>query len=253
MIGMSCTHFGTRMPEEVLDSLVGKFELWEIFSEAEHSVVYHTDVFQDLLPMYDLSYTIHAPICDLNVAALSDKLREASVREIAANAIAANKLGIDKMVVHPGLSSMAVDGTEGIATERAKWAMTFLEKVSEEYGVTMAIENMPDMKFFLGRTADNLAHILEETDLSVCLDIGHANTTGQLDEMIEKLGDRIVHVHIHDNDGTADQHLTLGKGTIDFEDVLSKLNDYDGDFIIESRNLESAVESQAFLESLIYE
>ena len=253
MIGMSCTHFGTKMPEEVLNSLVGKFDLWEIFSEAEHSIVYHTDLFQDLLPTYDMNYTVHSPICDLNIAAISDRLREASVREIAATAIAANKLDIGMMVVHPGLSSMAVNGTEEVAAERAKWAMTFLEKVSDEYGVSLAIENMPEMKFFLGRTADQLARIIDGTNLSVCLDIGHANTTGQLDELVEKLGDRIVHVHVHDNHGETDEHLTLGEGNIDFKDALSKINDYDGDFIIESRTLESAIESQKTLDGLIYE
>ena len=253
MIGVSCTNFCTKMPEEVLDSLVGRFELWEIFSEAEHSIEYHLGMFEEILQTYDLSYTLHSPICDINIASLSDKMREASVREISSNAIAANKLGIEKMVVHPGLASMAVDGTAEVATERSKWAMTFLERVSKEYGVTIAIENMPSMKFFLGQTADDLARIVDGTDLSICLDIGHANTTGQLDEIIDKLGDRIAHVHIHDNHGETDEHLTLGEGNIDFEDVLAKLNGYDGDFIIESRSLESAIESQKVLDGLLYE
>ena len=66
----------------------------------------------------------------------------------------------------------------------------------------------------------------------------------KIDEMIETFGDRIVNVHIHDNNGERDQHLTIGDGNIDYVDVFSKLSSYQGNFVIEARDLESAIESQ---------
>ena len=57
-------------------------------------------------------------------------------------------------------------------------------------------------------------------------------------------------IHIHDNNGKMDEHLTIGDGSIDFSDVLSKLDFYDRNFVIESKTYESAVESQSRLESL---
>jgi sugar phosphate isomerase/epimerase len=37
-----------------------------------------------------------------------------------------------------------------------------------------------------------------------------------LADWLSALGTRVTHLHLHDNDGTADQHLPLGQGTIDF-------------------------------------
>ncbi len=107
----------------------------------------------------------------------------------------------------------------------------------------MVIENMPEVPFFLGRTAESLADLVDGTDLSICFDIGHANTTGQIDAMIDLLGDRIRNIHIHDNNGARDEHLTIGEGSIDFDRVLGRLKGYHGNYIIESRDFQSAVES----------
>ena len=86
----------------------------------------------------------------------------------------------------------------------------------------------PGFRFFLGQTADQMSELLEGTNLPICLDIGHANTTGQLNEIIDTLGSRIMNVHIHDNDGKQDQHLTIGDGTVDFDDCLKRLSSYGG-------------------------
>ena len=82
-------------------------------------------------------------------------------------------------------------------------------------------------------------------------DIGHANTTGQVDAMIDRFADRLVNIHIHDNHGQRDEHLTIGDGGIDFDRVLGLLSSYRGNYIIESKNLDSAVESQSRLEKML--
>jgi sugar phosphate isomerase/epimerase len=52
--------------------------------------------------------------------------------------------------------------------------------------------------------------------VSACLDIGHAccNSTTPVLKWIEKLGSRIAYVHLHDNDGSDDQHSAIGEGKI---------------------------------------
>ncbi|MBR4686099.1 MAG: hypothetical protein IKP04_06185, partial [Candidatus Methanomethylophilaceae archaeon] len=79
MIGISCTSFSSDSPQKWLDRIVGNFDLWEIFSEASHSIVYNFNEFSELLPSYDLSYSVHAPICDINIASISGPVREASM------------------------------------------------------------------------------------------------------------------------------------------------------------------------------
>jgi sugar phosphate isomerase/epimerase len=117
--------------------------------------------------------------------------------------------------------------------------------------VRLCVENMPGFKFFLGQTAEQMSELLEGTNLPICLDIGHANTTGQLNEIIDVLGSRIMNVHIHDNDGKQDQHLTIGEGTVDFDDCLKRLSSYGGRYIIECKTLESGSESQDRLSRLL--
>jgi sugar phosphate isomerase/epimerase len=117
--------------------------------------------------------------------------------------------------------------------------------------VTAAIENMPSFFIMMGQTPEELLALLDGTDLSICFDIGHANTVGKIDECIELFGDRIANVHIHDNLGKNDDHLTIGDGTIDFISVLSKLNRYKGNYIIESKSLESAIKSKERLERIM--
>ena len=41
--------------------------------------------------------------------------------------------------------------------------------------------------------------------------------------MLERFGDRLVAFHLHDNDGSEDQHLIPGEGKIDWRRVVAGL------------------------------
>lgn len=251
-IGVSCTSFSAEPPEDWIIPIFEEFDHWEIVSEAKHSIIRHKETFSDILCSYDMSYSIHAPFADLNIAANTPGIREVSLNEIVDTIRIASELGVEVVTVHPGLSSMVISGLESEALEWAKIAMKPIEKASIEYGIKVGIENMPSMPFFLGRTASQLAEIVEGTDLGICFDIGHANTMNEIDSMVELLRDRFVNIHIHDNNGDRDAHLTIGEGSIDFDALIPKLKGYNGNFIIESKSFESAVESQDKLERYLY-
>lgn len=247
MIGVSCTHFGSRPFEDWIGPISKEFCHWEVFSEAEHSIIGNVPRIRGLIDDAGISCSVHAPICDWNIGALSDRLRRASLEETLETISASAELGASTVTVHPGLSSMAVDGMGQQAMARARESLKAIDAASRDAGVVVAIENMPQVPFFLGRTAADLESLIDGTDLGVCFDIGHANTAGQIDEMIDTFGDRIVNVHIHDNNGKRDEHLTIGDGSIDFPRVLGRMGWYGGNWIIESKNFESAVESQSRL------
>jgi sugar phosphate isomerase/epimerase len=77
------------------------------------------------------------------------------------------------------------------------------------------------------------------------LDIGHAHTVGKVREFLAVLS-TANHIHIHDNHGTADQHLALGEGTIPWEEVGPAVaRDYRGIVVVEGRSLEEAQKSLA--------
>lgn len=251
MIGVSCTGFSNRPIDERAGQVSEHFRLWEIFSEADNCVYSDPEGIRGIIESHGLVCQVHAPICDWNIAAMSDRLRDASIQETIANIDAAVEIGARMVTVHPGLTSMAVGGLEDRAVARAREAMRVLERHVDGMDVTLAIENMPAPPFFLGRTASQLLTIIDGTDLSVCFDIGHANTMGQIDAMVDTFGDRIANIHIHDNHGQTDEHLTIGDGTIDFDRVLNRLSGYRGNWIIESKSLESAVQSLSRLEKML--
>ena len=251
MIGVSSTEFSSYMFEEVIAEISKVFDHWEIFAEAEHRLPSVEARFRDLMPSYKLSYSIHAPISDINIGSLNERIREDSILEILTTAETAANLDIDLVTIHPGLSSMAVPYMEEKAVEKAKKSLRSIDRISSEYGVRIAVENMPAFPFMLGRTAEDLKELIGETNLGFCLDIGHANTTDQINELIKEFRDRLINVHIHDNHGEHDEHLTLGEGNIDFKKVIDSLKGYTGNYVIESRSYPSAVESQDYLRPLL--
>lgn len=243
-IGASSTTFCTYPFEDVLERMSKVFSHWEIVSEGEHSLPEVATTFESLKGSYDLTYSIHAPFNDINIASLNEAVRETSVIELIRMMNIAAELDIKTVTFHPGLYSFVVKGLEGKSIASAKRSIRTIDRMAQECGVRMCMENMPSMPVALGHTADEMRFLLEGTNLPVCLDLGHAFTCNQLDEMIDSLDGRIFNIHIHDNDGTSDQHMTIGDGCIDFRSALSRLGSYGGRYIIEARSLESASESR---------
>ena len=251
MIGVSSTEFSAYRFDEVIAEVSKVFEHWEIFAEAEHRLPTVESLFREMMPSYNLSYSIHAPISDINIASLNERIREDSILEILTTAETAASLGIELITIHPGLTSMSVPYMEEKAMEKAKRSLSSIDRISSQYGVTIAVENMPSFPFMLGHTAEEMNELIGSTNLGFCLDIGHGNTTGQTDKLIKTFRDRLVNIHIHDNHGEMDEHLTLGEGDIDFKSIISSLKGYTGNYVIESKSFPSAVESQDYLRPLL--
>ena len=84
-----------------------------------------------------------------------------------------------------------------------------LEPYCRERGVRIAIEN---------GHFETIGRLLSEYDpgyLGLCFDCGHGNSPEGLGHL-EALKDRLISVHLHDNDGTGDQHKLLFLGTVDW-------------------------------------
>jgi len=251
-IGVSCTAFCTRPPREILDLIKGEFTHWEIFSEVEHAVQWFDEDFVSELRSAGMTYSLHTSIANTDIGALNPNMREATIAEMVSEFRFAADMGIDTITVHPGLNCLSVKGCRDRCVAAANDSCRRLEAAARELGIAhVCIENMPDVPVMLGKTAAELAEIVDGTDLGITFDIGHANTMSQIDEMVSVFGDRIANVHIHDNHGERDEHLTIGDGDIDFGHVLKLLSGYRGRYIIESKSFESAAESRRRLSAML--
>ncbi|OQX64674.1 MAG: hypothetical protein B5M55_05640 [Desulfococcus sp. 4484_242] len=103
----------------------------------------------------------------------------------------------------------------------------FLQRLtgaSAQAGILLCLEN-------LSENADHLSPVFETLPtLGLTLDLGHAQLLGDQNTgfgFMQKLPERIRHVHLHDNLGgnspTDDLHLPVGKGIIDFDRLFECL------------------------------
>ena len=92
--------------------------------------------------------------------------------------------------------------------------------------LTVIFENSPIKKSVVG--IKEYKFVIDNVPkLKVHLDIGHAfieNGMKGIRDYIFTFKDKLEHIHIHDNHGEEDEHLPLGKGEIDFEQVIKWLN-----------------------------
>jgi len=71
--------------------------------------------------------------------------------------------------------------------------------------------------------------MLPGNEALVCLDTGHINAFSRLPvkRWWEVLGERVIALHLHDNDGLSDDHLPPGNGIFDFPALVGLLRDRD--------------------------
>jgi sugar phosphate isomerase/epimerase len=138
------------------------------------------------------------------------------------------------MNVHPDRSVPMHD--RGYYIRRNLQTLEELMPESERHGVGIMVENLPG-EF---NNAQQLGELLDALPpLGLHLDVGHANLSvpyNTTEEILAAYGDRLRHVHAHDNKGgNADLHLPLGSGNIDWPHTVQALRrcGYDGTITLE--------------------
>ncbi len=84
---------------------------------------------------------------------------------------------------------------------------------------------------------DKLNELAGKECFGLCFDTGHINLVrDSIPEYIRKVGKRIKALHIHDNDGFRDLHLSPYTGSIRWKEVYDSLKEigYDGDLSFEA-------------------
>ncbi len=179
---------------------------------------------------FSLTVGIHAPYIDVNPATLNRQLQTA-VSKILQNALYfAEKAGAVYLLVHPGYVDANYSRQHArIARENALKMLRGLVKSAEDSGIVIAVENLPKSayKVPLACTPNDLQSIVSYLDVHVVLDLGHANTVMNALEFVKSLPqqviDKVYALHVHDNDGSTDAHLPLGRGNVQYDKVIDYL------------------------------
>jgi sugar phosphate isomerase/epimerase len=154
------------------------------------------------------------------------------------------RLGGDVLIIHIPTTRLPESPASWLAQIRK--SLDQVEPYAKHYSVQVALENMH------GDNWEMLEVLLPEYDpefLGVCFDSGHANLSGHNFEHLERLKDRLIAVHLHDNDGLTDQHKIPFTGTVDWNALASIIafSAYKG-----CVNLEVAIQESGFTDEYAF-
>ncbi|WP_214021254.1 sugar phosphate isomerase/epimerase family protein [Methanoculleus sp.] len=203
-----------RPLDEAFDLIAGRTGLAEILSDGPHCLFR----FEEICHSFNLRYTVHAPVADINIASDNEHLRRAAITVLGDLAGACDRIGAERMVVHPGhVWGEEVRSAAGRALNRS---LGDLAAIQRDVNVRFTIENMGAWEICFFREPGFLDR-LDGFNLGFALDVGHAHVNGNLEAFLER--GRAIHVHLHDNCGIRDDHLACGDGSIDFRRVMAAL------------------------------
>jgi sugar phosphate isomerase/epimerase len=204
----------------------------------------------ELLKSFSLKYSIHSPTTDINLAALNKTIQKASIYEVKKSIKIANELDANIVVVHPGGFSFLGEPCEKKILSRSRESIEICGEYGKEYGVTVLVENMPNHEGFIYKDIHELDSLLNELEMYMALDIGHAFTNGFKEE--ELYFDSVKHIHLSDNFGEKDLHLSLGKGIIDFKKIINKFKKkkYNDLFILETNEKKDILSNIEYISNI---
>jgi sugar phosphate isomerase/epimerase len=215
-------------------------DLWEIVDDDTHTLTNErVNDLNELKESLGIDYTVHSPFSDINIAAMNETFRSMTIERLTQSLHYARKIGALLWVFHPGIHSALSHFYPQRDMQNCVLSVGELSKVAEELEIPIVIENMPASVMFLLRATDEFDTFFEQvgkTAPDIVLDIGHANTTNEIETLLERQGGRVVHLHAHDNDGQADSHEGIGDGTVPWKVVSSKLSKlgFNGSVVVES-------------------
>ncbi len=251
MIGVSSPAFCQVPFADMLERISEHFELWEILSEDRDRLDLIEDGIEYGGSSLGMAFQVHAPISDVNIGSVHEPMRLAAVTEVKRTIATCRRLGISMVTVHPGFAQGIAFLDRAKTLARTKESVRELAVFAKDNSVNIVIENMPANINATCTTATELLEIVDGAELGICFDLGHVNTSNQTSQFLELVG-RFGNVHLHNNEGTWDQHNEIDDGTVDIRKVVRVLKEsYRGNLIIESTDLEPGVRSRQKLERLL--
>jgi len=132
------------------------------------------------------------------------------------------EIGCRTYVCHPGTAPRG--DARGPHWDRVRKTLDELAPRAQSLGLTIALETLPPG--YLGDNAEELLRFVDEyacPQVGICYDSGHAHIAEDAMSVLTTLAPLIVTAHLHDNDGTSDDHRIPGLGTIDWSAVVPVL------------------------------
>lgn len=172
-----------------------------------------------------ISFTVHPPAWDCNIASAVFALRNAALDLNRRALDVCVAVGAKQMVFHPGYCDWPARFDRKQAQQYSRQALEELIPIAKAHGIVLGVENIASPSNAL-YTQEEYIHLLDDVDETAqyLLDLGHAHFNGwDIPTALDAIGPRLCGLHIHDNDGRGDQHLPIFAGTIPWEAVFHSM------------------------------
>jgi sugar phosphate isomerase/epimerase len=228
------------------------FEAIELFATRSH-FDYHSEEAAAALAEWLADtrlelHSVHAPIVQsmkggkwidpFSNATRDEASRTTALQETEAALALARHIPYRYLVVHLGTPTTERVAGNDNQPELARRTVEALADKASRTHVRVALEVIPNAL----SNAATLVHLIEEDlddiDVGVCLDYGHAHLMGDLGDAIETVSGHLWTTHVHDNGGKRDDHLVPYAGTIDWDAAMMETQKigYDGTLMFEVAN-----------------
>lgn len=167
---------------------------------------------------------VHGPFTEICPASIDHLAVDIGILRLNQAYEVCKRLGVNRMVVHTGFLPFIYYPEWHLEKSIDFWNR-FLEDKDEDFH--LIIENVFEDNPYM---MTELLEKLNDKRAEICFDIGHANAVNKsgksICEWIEIMGHYISHFHLHNNDGSADQHGGFAKGTMDMREVLKTIDGF---------------------------
>lgn len=158
---------------------------------------------------------LHGPYNELFPCAIDKKARELAAYRYRQAIDLAKRYGAKKVIIHGGYHPRIYFPVWYVEQSVLFWK----EFLAEDPGVQIVLENVleDDPRWLL-----DIVKAVDDPHLRLCLDVGHVNVYSGVPvvDWLENWAPYISHFHIHNNDGSRDQHNALDEGTIPIKQLL---------------------------------
>ena len=225
----------------------------EIIDEGSHALnTRRIKSLKKVAKAHDLDFVIHAPFAGINIAVPTPVLRGTVMKRLKKSILYAGQLDCRLWLFHPGLKTGVSHFYPGADWQLNLESVRDLLKIARKEGVEIAIENVPEPYPFIMKSVQDFSRFYNELgdDIGMVLDVAHANLNHQIQDFVRQFPEKIVHMHVSDNDGAHDLHLGIGYGTIDWEAVAKEIKKAEYDSLIMLESIEYVEESLENLQKL---
>ncbi|HDM09750.1 MAG TPA: sugar phosphate isomerase/epimerase [Desulfobacteraceae bacterium] len=172
-----------------------------------------------------LRVTLHGPFIDMSPGSPDPEVRALTMKRFEDVIRIAEIFEPTSIVLHAGYEQKRYGFVKEVWFENSLATWQWVAGAVSGQDTMVCLENVFE------EHPSYLLPLFEElgaSGIKFCLDIGHqaAFSQARLEEWLSILGRFVGQLHLHDNNGKADQHKAIGSGTIDFNFVFKWLRDH---------------------------